>query len=546
MSVYKPTIRVRAALLAALAVCSACGGGGGSGGGGDGTGVVTPPPAPPVGPPVGPPSPPAVVVTARAVASAASVQEGQPFTLDASTSSEAGGATLTYTWTQISGPAVAIAAPSSAVLNLNAAEVSADTKAEFRVTAASGAVSSVATVEVTFTNIAQTPVFMNLDLAANALLNATYPAAIATIVGNWTFGLVGTTPAGGGPITFTQFQTTGSTSVQVSPVSPFAGTFSQPATFFLSQTRVGGTNPFDFERPWLTVTEETANRYRVFEKTAGGSFGAPIQDISMDRPCTTEVTYAGPPSAITMNTYVGQRGHGFTIVSQGGTILQQVNTGQSFCVLAAVRAPISANGGGLAGPTPDFPDLLAVDTVANTIAHFSASGTPAQYTLKSQAPVRLSSTTGALKFVAATKIWAKDAYGEWLPVSGLALVYSDGRHQGEHRLVMAGLDSGRVIRQETHTWTLGVPSDVILDDLDNDRYPEVIILSSTSPQAMVYEMNDRFVPAIPNDIAATPSFIEIGLGATKALPTMSNILSLEGLVVAYRDKSEVKLFYSPD
>jgi len=539
------TVGVRAALLAALTGCAACGGGGGGGGSGTVVGGVSPPPPPPppVAPPVAPPSP---VVTARAVASAASVQEGQPFTLDASTSTEAGGATLTYAWTQTSGPAVTIATPTSVALNLNAAEVTADTKAEFRVTATSGAVSSATTVEVTFANIAQTPVFMTPQLAASALFNASYPASIATIFGNWTYGLVGTIPAGGGPITITQVETTGPGTVVASSVSPFAQTFTAPATFDMTQALVNGSS-IDFTRPSITVTEESANRYRVFRKSPGGSYGAPIQDISITRPCATEYGYAGPPNALRTNVYVGQRARGFTFLSETGAVLQEINTGQSFCAMAVVRAAISSNSGGLGGPTPALPDLIAVDTTANTVSHFGVSTTdPTQYTLKSQAPLRLLSSATPLRFVAATRIWGVNQYGSWEQVAGLALVYSDGQHQGAHRLIMVGLDDSRIIRQETHSWTLGVPSDVIFDDVDDDNFPEVIVISSTSPQAMVYETDNRFMPTLPNAIADTPSFMEIGLGATKALPTMSNILSLGGLFVAYRDKNQVKLFYPPN
>lgn len=538
MFVNEPTIRVRAALLAALTVCSACGGGGGGVGGG----TV-------VGGGGSPPTTPLPVVTARIVASATSVQEGQPFKLDASTSSEAGGATLTYAWVQTSGPAVTITTPTSAALNLIATEVSADTAAQFRLTATSGVVSASATVDVTFTNIAQTPVFLNLEEATDSRINSTFGGLVATIVGNWSFGLVGTSDTLGGSISFTQFDVNGPATIVASPTQPFGQTFTQPATFDMTQALVtggGGVGSIDFTRPSILVTEETANRYRVFRKTPGGSFGPPLQDISITRPCATQYRYFGPPNALTTNTYVGQRERGFTILSETGAVAQEINTGQSFCALALPQAAVDDSVGRFSYPsTPE--DLIAIDTVANTVNHFGPSvSNPALYELKSQAAVRLNSAT-PLRFVAATTIRAKDEYGSYFPVAGLALVYTDGNHAGQHRLVTVGLDDSRKIRQTTRSWPLGVPSDVILDDLDMDKLPELIVISSTSPQAIVYEMRDltwnSTFMMIPDELDPTPRFMEIGLGATKALSTMYNILSLEGLFVAYRDKKQVKLFY---
>lgn len=525
------TVRVRAALLAGLVVCAACGGGGGSGtvvGGGG-----SPPP-----PPVAPPAP---VITARAVASPTPVQEGQPFKLDASTSTEAGGAPLTYAWTQTSGPAVTIATPASAVLTLNAPEVTADTPAQFRMTATSGAVSSSLTVDITFTNIAQTPVFMNLDLAANAAFASPFGASVAMIAGSWSNAMVGTSATPDGPMTFTEFDVSGNP-IAVLP-TPFPRTFTQPSKLALGMPQlVGGS----FTQPTVDMIEEKANRFLKFRKGTDGTYGTPYQEIAIDAPCTTEyatMLNSGPPAA---SIYIGQRGHGFSIYSETGSLQQHINTAQSLCALAVVGAPINSNGALFTGPTSAIRDVIAIDTVANTINHYAGSvGDPLVYSLKAQAPLELNST-GSLKFVASTPIWGVDQNGSRRATAGLAMIFTDGQYEGEHRLVLAGLDSNRVIRQVMRPWRLGIPSDVIFDDLDGDKFPEVIVIPSTSPQAMVYEANNMFLPTIPTSIAGAPSFMEIGLGATKALPRMSNTLSLEGLFIAYRDKNQVKLFYPPE
>lgn len=182
MSVNQPTVRVRAALLAALAACSACGGGGGGGGGGgDGSGVViggggtspppttsppgspplSPPGSPPESPPTSPPGSPPVTIISRAVASPTTVKEGRPFTLDATGSTASDGSVLSYTWTQVSGPAVTIMNANNAQLTLSAAEVTTDTPVQFRLMAKAGAAQSEALVNVTFANVQQTPIFKN-------------------------------------------------------------------------------------------------------------------------------------------------------------------------------------------------------------------------------------------------------------------------------------------------------------------------------------------------------------------------------------------------
>lgn len=424
------------------------------------------------------------------------------------------------------------------MLDLNAPEVTADAKAEFRVTVTSGAASSTATVEMAFANIAQTPVFIELEHAANVLFDAPFGGSIATIAGSWTDALVGISSSNGGPLTFIAFET--NESPPRLGAQPFTRTFSQPSTFAMSPGLLlnGAVNPSR-----VSMTEERENRFATYAKQADGTYGEPSQEIAITRPCTMEYTFVGANTSASPRPVIGQREHGLTVLSDNGAVIQEIKSGQSLCALTGVLAPINSSAGSFIGPAPAIWDIVAIDTAASTINHFGGSTSdPNLYELKSQATLQLASPA-PLRFVAAKRIWATNEYGSWRGISGLALIYTDDRHQGEHRLVLAGLDGNRVIRQITRSWTLGVPSDVVLDDLDGDGAPEVIVISSTSPQAIVYEMDRNNARTIPFTIPMTPSFVEIGLGATQALPTYSNVLTTDGMFIAYRDKRVVNLFY---
>lgn len=87
------------------------------------------------------PTPPIVTnaaPVATATADKAIITEGQNFTLDASASSDVDGDSLTFAWTQLSGTAVTIDTPSSAIQRLTAPFVSADEILEFQVQVSDG------------------------------------------------------------------------------------------------------------------------------------------------------------------------------------------------------------------------------------------------------------------------------------------------------------------------------------------------------------------------------------------------------------------------
>jgi hypothetical protein len=498
------TVRVRATLLVVLAVCTACGGGGGS---------------PPTSPP--PPPPSGVSISAIATAMPTTVDEGQPFKLDASASTISSGATLTYAWTQVSGPSAVIVNPATAAQDLSAPEVTANSTAQFRVTVSSGASSASTTVNVNINNIAQTPAYGS---GPQLLATATFSVPVRKIVGDFNFGLAGVANQPSDPLTFLDFSIS-SNQLQVAP-SQLA---SLPSSAIMRKSSLyvpsGPNNPNPAGSPQFSVIEESANRFRIFVRSFSNTTIATGADFSLTQPCAFSHGTVRSSSAL----YVGQKA-GFTTIDSGGSapvIDRTIIAGKPFCALLAQRTPIS-------GTVAAYNNVLALDTDANVFNVFepdSLAGN-ANYLLTKQVAAQLNASK-PLTLAAWTEI---DPFGGMGNPTAMALVFTDGTHNGEHRLVIASLDTARNVVQQTYSLGLGVPIEVFTDNLDADsNFPEIVIVKSSSPQAEIFE------PTGSGNISAFsgPQYLEIGLGASSAV--RSGMLSLQGISVAFPDKRQVRV-----
>lgn len=129
------------AWLLSLFALSSCSGGGGS----------SPAPAPTT-PPV------AAAPTISIAVDKSVVDEGQPFTIDASATTDPNGDTVTFSITQTAGPVLQqISGTSSAVFSFETPRLDVDTVVSFTVTASDGSQSSDQSVSVTIQNIVRTP-----------------------------------------------------------------------------------------------------------------------------------------------------------------------------------------------------------------------------------------------------------------------------------------------------------------------------------------------------------------------------------------------------
>lgn len=507
--------RVRVAGAAAIAFAvAACGGGGGGGGS-------------PLAPPAPPPGPPPPVVSTSVVLSGTSVQEGQPFTLNASGSSVSTGAAVTYAWTQVSGPAVTISNPASATLNLVVPEVTADTAAQFQVTVTGSGVSAISNANLTFANIAQTPMYNG---GSQVLRTLSFDQPVRRLFGDQTWAIAGVSANATDPLTFFDVSALPSGELQATP-SQLANL--PPET----QTRRVTILPNEGTDKHFAVLDEAAGSFRIMARTAAGLVQHRVNSFfNVTDPCGWSHGSVRGGQAF----YVGAR-DGFSIYYFGSTNtppmrVRAISAFRPSCALVAPRLTLS----GAEFPDTVFPppgsfqpeyfDTITFDHTANMLSVFRfAMGSPSL----SSVAVQLNSVN-PLQLVAWTEL---SAYGIVGQNTGMALVFSDGKHAGEHRLVIVGFDETHKLVQTTYNLGLGVPVQVFTENLDGDTAnPEIAILKSTSPQVEIYESGSTTGGVTP---LSGPYYLEVGLGATQAARSL--LIGQTGMSVVFPEKKQIKV-----
>jgi hypothetical protein len=500
---WKSKARPHILFSASFLLLAACGGGG-NGGGGPGS----PPPPPP--PPAGSTNAAPIL---RATVDDAAPQEGQYFTLDASGTTDADNDPLTFSWVQTAGPHVDIPDPTLATLtNLRVPELTETKVAKFRVQVEDGKAARSVYVDVTFTNIHQMPRFApDPQLIASIPIDG-YVTAVSDDVNQSRNTVLGVAATPGGDLSIRLLRHTAPDVFELVPGAQAVENFLRPLKL-LSGRRIQSDS-------WqFYALAESSNRLVAYAR--------PLSDTTSQLTEKSAFPISSPCAILEPDwdprQFVGQRHGGFSVLKQSVrdgagkftySRYQQVGTTESFCALADANYPIS-EGTAFDGSTANIlQDMLAYDVDSNMISVFEEDDgltvDTVEYRFRDKEPVQLESST-PLTFVKAVPVHVDNGFAR-----GMALLFTDGQHVGNHRLVIVGLNPAREIVQQTISWTTGVPTDVV--SFYSRPGPDVMlslaVISSTSPEAMV------FAPAYAADPAkkwvmpmSGPEYFEVGLGA---------------------------------
>lgn len=444
---------------------------------------------------------------------------------------------MTFSWTQVSGPTVTIANPNTAKLDLNAAEVTADEAAQFRVTVNAGALVSQATVNVTFANIAQTPVYNG---GAQVLATVDFSVPVRRVFGDASWAIAGVSATPTDPLSFLDFSNAPSGGLQVAP-SQLENLPTAAIVKRVAPLPGAGTDTH------FGILEEAANRFRIMTRTAVGAILPRAgSDFSVQSPCWFSHGFWRGGRAVYVGTRTGFSVFNFAFLpptppSFAGSVVSQ----KPFCAVIAPRMTISGAEFPDTAPTPapftpEFFDVIALDQSANAFHVYrhtgGATGIANYQQVGAPIPVQLNATK-PLPLMGLTEISLTGGIGF---NTAMALIFSDGAHAGEHRLVIVGFDASHTLVQNTYSLGLGVPVQVFTDNLDGDTLqPEIVVLKSTSPQVEIYETASTTGGATP---LTGPAFLEVGLGATQAARSL--MMNLQGMTVVFPDKKQIKVIDS--
>lgn len=501
-------------LAAASLVVTACSGGGGS---------SSPPPPPP------PPPPPNAAPNLVVEVPEDLVDEGQPFTLDISGSTDPDGDALSFSVSQTSGPTATAnppgyAAPTVAGVFLFAApEVDADSEMTFELSASDGEDTSSQSVTVTAANISFSPEvsLFSEPVAVFEGLNSPQAAAfLSASYGDPFIGIVGVQDAENG---------TGLEVFQFKLVLA-DGNFEPMGTASLPMTNAGSTATIDtggFSQiaPQAIITVEEDDRFFVFpDGISGAGAGAP-GNYATTAPCAAQGTNSSPYDDIA----IGSRGNGVQFWDNSWDILTD-----------PITLPGEFSPGRILEPLGDFCalvstgfDLFGFNADQDVLNRWFPYGTfRASYDVDipdGLSVVDMAATSSASGFFA------------------VALLMTDGEHDGVHQVLVLSTDiyAGEPVATQLLDLPKGVPLSITMGDFGSEsdfaQEVDLFVALSSAPYGVVFVNQLDQIAGDTHLSYAEPQYVPIPLGISGARFGTQTDLTGRSIVFTLTDQGRVEM-----
>ena len=484
---------------------------------------------------------------ASLIATPTSVDEGLAITFDASSSTDAEDDPLTYSFVQISGPALNLE-NTAETFTTSAPEVDADSVVTLEVQVNDGRDVSTQRVEINVSNVVQMPALpVTLDIDRSLSIEGEL-FGIAGFVNPSNVGLISVSDVDAGAA--------GLRSVEVGDDTEFVGGLTQLVTpQFERGSRPVETSLNDtfliVESDGVTFLQQDTSNADAILNVAG--------KLDVEEPCTAELTIQSSTAGNFLvigrkggvSLYAYDRGSESLFGFDTLTFLDSVDDGNDYCALSSPGSTGFGNGGGTA---PAF--FLGFDSASFEIQRFRISDDGVGgVTL--EAEQRFANPDLPINNRSFVRGFRRPGF-----FRTLAVIVADDSREGNHSVqyIIERSNSGG-IGMFTGNWTLGKPTDLTFVEFDDkvtvnpdgsttSSTGDVYIFATTpdTPQAVAVRVPEN------SNVANGPleaSYLEVGLGASIAYGTRSatndtSDVGFNGLILGYPEKREIRRFDTSD